>query len=49
MQRHKVQDLNQFPDCCALSDTGRCIWLKFLFAVVKGAGLNELPKKTVNQ
>ncbi|NLP28760.1 MAG: hypothetical protein GX370_08400 [Clostridia bacterium] len=27
MWRYKEQDLGKFPDCCALTDTGRCSWL----------------------
>ena len=37
MWRYKEQDLGKFPDCCALTDTGRCSWLTLANVVAVSA------------
>jgi len=27
MSKYKLLDLKRFPDCCGLSERGRCLWL----------------------
>jgi hypothetical protein len=45
MKRFKIQDLSQFPDCCALSDSGRCIWLAVPVCRGKRCALKRTPKE----